>query len=596
MLITKSLFVDYKEFPKLAWWKQNNMPVYKKIRGLEDEEQWEQLIELWQKVEDLVWDYFLKKYWFEKLDVFEDNTAKNPLDEEDEDMTLIADDYKTKRDNNLKRTIEAIKNKEALIYQPWFLIDNLFVRWDYLKLNGNWNYDLIEVKAKTHVRKEKAHQKVKNKNSWELENKFLSDISFQKYVINKVLAQNWLWEIENFYYAYLNWNYKKNWEIDLYKIVILDQVDIESKVLLIWEESDKEFIRKDFLLTSLVIKETIKQIRNELILNEEEFNKIHNFSWSKYLEYFWEEREFWTIYWKWLSSPKAVKELHYEWKTKLDDLSIEEHEKFNNAWNVIWKARQYIINYLQAKKEWKDLIDIQSIINEFDDIKYPICFYDYETLCVPIPFLDNTSPYQQVVVQYSLHKVYENWDIKHFWWVLVWDWEKNVEHLKIENNSNKVDFESEKVITWSYKDLLDEFVADIWEDFDKTFIVWYKAFENTRNKKIAETFENLRDKFEMINENTYDLMDIFSKWYYYSLNFKGANSIKYVLPAMVPEMSYDWMWVKNWLVAMNTLNKIFEWKITWKQKEEQIKNLLLYCGQDSLAMYKIYEKIKEQLD
>jgi hypothetical protein len=33
-------------------------------------------------------------------------------------MTLIAPDYKTKRENNLKRTIEAIKSKKLLIYQP----------------------------------------------------------------------------------------------------------------------------------------------------------------------------------------------------------------------------------------------------------------------------------------------------------------------------------------------------------------------------------------------------------------------------------------------------------------------------------------------
>jgi len=205
MYISKSLFVDYKDFPKIDWWKQNNIAIYRKIKWLEEEEQAEQLIELWQKVEDLIWEYFLKKYWIEKLDVFEDNTAKNPLDEEDEDIKLIQDDYKTKRENNLKRTIEAIKNKESLIYQPWFLFDNLFVRWDYLKLNENWNYDLIEVKAKTWIRKDKTHEKVKNKKVWDLDNKFLSDISFQKYVINKVLLENWLWEIKNFYYAYLNW-------------------------------------------------------------------------------------------------------------------------------------------------------------------------------------------------------------------------------------------------------------------------------------------------------------------------------------------------------------------------------------------------------
>lgn len=47
-------------------------------------------------------------------------------------------------------------------------------------------------------------------------------------------------------------------------------------------------------------------------------------------------------------------------------------------------------------------------------------------------------------------------------------------------------------------------------------------------------------------------------------------------------MTYADMEVLNWLVAMQTLNQIIEWKITWDEKEKQIKNLLLYCGQDSL--------------
>lgn len=223
MLITKSLFVDYKEFPKVAWWKQNSLDTYKKIKWLESEEQEITIMELGQKVEDLVWEYFLKVEWLEKLDVFWDNSAFDNQNEDDTDMIIIQESYKEKREKNLKRTIEAIKNKEPLIYQPWFLIDNLFVRWDYLKLNANWNYDLYEVKAKTWVRKDKTHEKIKYKKIWELEDKFMSDISFQKYVINKVLNTEWLWEIENFYYIYLNPEYKKDWEINLRKIIVLDQ-------------------------------------------------------------------------------------------------------------------------------------------------------------------------------------------------------------------------------------------------------------------------------------------------------------------------------------------------------------------------------------
>ncbi len=399
-----------------------------------------------------------------------------------------------------------------------------------------------------------------------------------------------------FLFAYLNSNYKKNWKIDVKKIVILDEVNTKKEVLLESEENEKTIEIDDRLFSKWLIEETLNKIKKELVLDEENFNKIHPFSWSKFIEYFWKDREFWTIFWKGLTSAKAIKELYYKWKIKLDELNQEEQELFNKSNWEIWSARKYIINYLKAKENW-DYTSSEKIKNEFDDIKYPICFYDYESCSVPIPFLDNTSPYQHSVVQYSLHKVYENWRIEHFGWVLAWTWEKSVKKIEIENNPNKVDFESEKVIIWWYKDLLEEFIKDIWNDLDKTFIVWYKPFENTRNKEIAETFPELTTIFETINDNTYDLMDIFKKWYYYSLKFKGSNSIKFVLPAMVPSMSYDNMAVPNGLEAMQVLNDVINTdKYNSQEKQEQIKNLLLYCGQDSLAMYKIYEEVLKKIN
>jgi hypothetical protein len=42
-----------------------------------------------------------------------------------------------------------------------------------------------------------------------IEDKFLNDVSFQLYVINKVLAEHNLGEIHNIYFAYLNKEYIK---------------------------------------------------------------------------------------------------------------------------------------------------------------------------------------------------------------------------------------------------------------------------------------------------------------------------------------------------------------------------------------------------
>ena len=98
----------------------------------------------------------------------------------------------------------------------------------------------------------------------------------------------------------------------------------------------------------------------------------------------------------------------------------------------------------------------------------------------------------------------------------------------------------------SYKDLLEAMIADIGEDIQtSSFIVWYKPFENTRNVEIAGIFPDLADDFLSINEKTFDLMDIFSKRYYFDRAFMGSCSIKKVLPVLVPEMNYESLTVSN---------------------------------------------------
>jgi hypothetical protein len=51
----------------------------------------------------------------------------------------------------------------------------------------------------------------------------------------------------------------------------------------------------DELLDVVTIKSVIKKMQTELLLSEEDFNKIHLFPGNKYLEYFGKEAEFGTI-------------------------------------------------------------------------------------------------------------------------------------------------------------------------------------------------------------------------------------------------------------------------------------------------------------
>jgi hypothetical protein len=40
-------------------------------------------------------------------------------------------------------------------------------------------------------------------------------------------------------------------------------------------------------------------------------------------------------------------------------------------------------------------------------------FYDYETVTSPVPLFDGTSPWQHIVVQYSVHKIEADGTITH---------------------------------------------------------------------------------------------------------------------------------------------------------------------------------------
>lgn len=84
----------------------------------------------------------------------------------------------------------------------------------------------------------------------------------------------------------------------------------------------------------------------------------------------------------------------------------------------------------------------------------------------------------------------------------------------------------------------------------------------------------------------------FQKRWYYTPQMKGSYSIKYVLPALVPDLSYDTLDIKDGGTASNTflamVNGTFEGD--YRKTREQ---LLEYCALDSYAMFKILQKLYE---
>jgi hypothetical protein len=90
-----------------------------------------------------------------------------------------------------------------------------------------------------------------------------------------------------------------------------------------------------------------------------------------------------------------------------------------------------------------------------------------------------------------------------------------------------------------------------------------------------------------------DLMVPFQKKWYVTPSMNGSYSIKYVLPALVPEFEKAYKeldGVQNGSQAMNAFANLS--KLSEEEKQKLRKSLLEYCKLDTLAMVKILERLR----
>lgn len=72
---------------------------------------------------------------------------------------------------------------------------------------------------------------------------------------------------------------------------------------------------------------------------------------------------------------------------------------------------------------------------------------------------------------------------------------------------------------------------------------------------------------------------------------QGSYSIKYVLPALIPELSYKDLEINEGGLASVAFESLY-YETDLMRIAEIRNNLLQYCKLDTLAMVKIYEKLE----
>lgn len=223
------------------------------------------------------------------------------------------------------------------------------------------------------------------------------------------------------------------------------------------------------------------------------------------------------------------------------------------------------IQVTQFKKN-EPLVDKPALKGFIDGLEYPLSFFDLETIMPAVPIYDGTHPYANLPFQYSLHVKEEKTAFtKHF------------------------EFLAEAGID-PRKSFIESFLSQIGDKGD--ILVYNQAFETSVLRKLAVLFPEHKAALGKVNSRIKDLMQPFKdKWYYHPA-MRGSYSIKEVLPALVPELSYKEMGISSGGMAMSSFEQLQDETDIFKIAETR-QYLLEYCKMDTYAMVKILEVLEK---
>jgi Domain of unknown function(DUF2779) len=210
-------------------------------------------------------------------------------------------------------------------------------------------------------------------------------------------------------------------------------------------------------------------------------------------------------------------------------------------------------------------IDNDAIYVKLNELEYPIYFLDYETVNPCIPNIKGMSPLAQITFQYSLH-------------------------IKVDASSELIHHEFLSDGSGNPPREIAENLASVIGETGSV-IVWYQAFEMTRNTEMGILYPEFAAFFASVNSRVFDLYEIFQQKLYRDPAMKN-NSIKSVLPVLVPELSYKDLEIGNGGLAMaRWYDEVYRGDS--EKKKAVMKSLLEYCKLDTLAMVKILEVLED---
>ena len=231
----------------------------------------------------------------------------------------------------------------------------------------------------------------------------------------------------------------------------------------------------------------------------------------------------------------------------------------------------YFLTQIKAHKEKSRILNADAVREFLSTLSYPLYYLDFETFQSAIPLWRGAKPYEQTPFQYSLH---------------------------IDKGDGS-ELEHKEFLPECFCDPRRALALSLVRDIPKgvCLLAYNAQFEKGVLKRLAELFPDLSEHLMDIHNNMKDLMEPFAKRDFYDWRQNGSYSIKKIQPILAPSIDdgYKAMAsrgeISNGGEAMNAFPAFAA--MSSEQIAKKRKELLAYCGLDTLAMAKVLEGLKE---
>jgi uncharacterized protein DUF2779 len=374
------------------------------------------------------------------------------------------------------------------------------------------------------------------KSSTEIKDEHILDAAMQFYIITQSGIM-----LDDISIVYINNQYIRKGELDLKLLFSVESI------------KDKVLALQDF------VKEKIMELK--LIISSENIpaEDIGIHCSDPY------DCDFISHCWKHIKEPSVfdLTRLNSNKKFELYYKGITEFQQIPEDYKLSDAQRMQVDCFLKQKT----FIEKKEIKTFLSQISYPLFYMDFETLQTPCPRFNSSKPYQQIPFQFSLHyKRNLEDDLQHHEFL-----------AEADDNDPRIKFiESLLSVTKS----------------SGIILTYNESFEKSILKQLASDFPQYAEAIAERISRIKDLMLPFFKRWYYSPAMNGKYSIKSVLPALIPEMSYDDLAIADGATASSAFLNLYD--NTDAEEVNKVRaNLKTYCQLDTFAMVKLFEHLQQ---